>query len=63
MKRSAIPTPPPNLDPVTRELLTALKENMELLTGVRGSKLTSVSSTASLADVITALNRVIDRLS
>lgn len=62
MKRSAIPSPPPG-DPSVTAVLTALKENVELLTGVRGDKLTTVPSTAALADVITALNKVIDRLS
>ena len=40
-----------------------MKENIELLTGVRGDKLTPVPDSATLADVITALNKVIDRLS
>lgn len=62
MNRSAIPTPPPG-DPSLTAVLSAMKENIELLTGTRGSKLTAVPSTASLADVITALNKVIDRLS
>jgi len=44
-------------------MLTAMKENIELLTGVRGDKLAPVSDSATLADVITALNKVIDRLS
>ena len=62
MKRSAIPSPPPG-HPDLRQMLTAMKENIELLTGVRGDKLTPVSDSAALADVITALNKVIDRLS
>lgn len=63
LKRSAIPNIPHNHDPQTREILLALKENMELLTGRRGDKLTAVPDSASLADVIVALNEVIDRLS
>lgn len=62
MKRSAIPSPPPG-DPAMNAVLTALKENVELLTGVRGDKLSQLPSTATLANVITALNKVIDRLS
>lgn len=46
-----------------RELLLAMKENIELLTGQRGDKLTEVPASATLADVITELNKVIDRLS
>jgi hypothetical protein len=52
-------------DPSTREALLAMKENIELLTGKRGRKvrLTPVEDSATLADVIIALNKVIDRLS
>lgn len=62
MKRTAIPDPPPSAAQM-RELLMAMKENIELLTGVRGDKLTTVPTNASLAEVIVALNKVIDRLS
>jgi hypothetical protein len=46
-----------------REHLLALKENIELLTGVRGVKLTPLASNAALTDVIVAVNKIIDRLS
>lgn len=62
MKRAGIPSPPPG-DAALQQILTAMKENIELLTGVRGAKLTAVPSTAALSDVITALNKVISRLS
>jgi hypothetical protein len=62
MKRSAIPTPPPGY-PDLREMLTAVKENIELLTGVRGTKLTPLQSNATLADVIATVNKIVDRLS
>lgn len=63
MKRSAIPFIPPMQEHQTREILLAMKENIELLAGVRGNKLTSLSDSATLADCITAINRIIDRLS
>jgi hypothetical protein len=44
-------------------MLTVVKENLELLTGVRGDKLTPLQSSATLAQVITAVNQIIDRLS
>jgi hypothetical protein len=63
VKRTAIPHVPP-LEPGLRELLSAMKENIELLTGVRGAnKLSRVPDSAQLADIIAALNEVIDRLS
>lgn len=62
MKRSAIPDPPPG-NPALREHLLAIKENLELLTGVRGAKLTPLASNAALSDVIVAVNQIIDRLS
>ncbi len=62
MKRSAIPSPPPGYRDL-HQLLTAMKENIELLTGVRGDKLTPVPDTATLADVIATLNRIVDRMS
>lgn len=70
MKRSAIPTPSRGgrgfdgqVNDNFLSVLMAMKENIELLTGQRGGKLSEVPSTASLADVIVALNKVIDRLS
>ena len=62
MKRSAIPSPPPGYADL-REMLTAVKENIELLTGVRGAKLTPLQANAALADVIAVVNKIVDRLS
>ena len=62
MKRAAIPTPPPGY-PDLREMLTAIKENLELLTGTRGDKLTPLQANAALADVIAVVNKIVDRLS
>jgi len=43
-------------------LLKPMKENLEILTGLRGSSLTKLDSSATLSEVITKLNEVIDRL-
>lgn len=43
-------------------LLKPIKENLEILTGLRGSSLTKLDSSATLSEVITKLNEVIDRL-
>jgi hypothetical protein len=44
-------------------MLTAMKENIELLTGARGGSIEPLPDSATLADVIERLNEVIDRLS
>ena len=62
MKRAAIPTPPPGY-PDLRDMLTAVKENIELLTGVRGAKLTPLQTNATLVDIIIKVNQIVDRLS
>ena len=43
-------------------LLQPMKQNIEQLTGVRGGALTQLPSDASLADVISKINAIIDRL-
>lgn len=43
-------------------LLRPIKENLEILTGLRGESLTKLDSSATLSEVITKLNEVIDRL-
>lgn len=43
-------------------LLQALKENIELITGVRGGNIASLSSTATLSETITKVNEIITRL-
>ena len=61
MKRPGIPAVP-QTNAETAQFLTALKENIELSTGVRQGKLPLVSKTATLSEVFTALNAVIDRM-
>ena len=61
MKKPAIPSA--NVpDRQLASLLQPIKQNIEQITGVRGGPLDTVQSNATLADVITALNSVIERL-
>lgn len=60
------PKPPIPDVPLGKEgdvrILSALKENVELLTGVRGGPIVKLPSTATLGDVIIKLNELIDRV-
>lgn len=49
-------------DPVARNMLSALKENVEIMSGVRSGELKTLSNNASLADVISKVNEIIARL-
>mgnify|MGYP006282591261 CR=1 FL=1 len=61
MKKPAIPAV--NIqDPRVASLLRPMKENIEILTGQRGGSLTKLDSSATLSEVISKLNEVIDRL-
>ena len=60
MKKTAIPSVP--LDDKNREVLEALKENIEILTGQRGTKLTLLSANATLLQVISRVNAIINVL-
>lgn len=54
----AIPLGPPDVHSFHR----ALKENLELLTGIRGGTIDILTPTATLDDVIAKLNEVIVRI-
>lgn len=43
-------------------MLQSMKENIELITGVRGGNIGSLSSTATLSETITKVNELITRL-
>lgn len=49
-------------DPRSPEFLNAVKENVEIITGRRGGKIAPLPTSATLPDVITKLNELIDRL-
>lgn len=63
MKKPAIP-PTSTLDPKLSSLLEPIKQNIEAITGARPGSvaITSLASTASLADVITAVNKLLSRI-
>lgn len=61
MRKPAIPAVSVQDQSVAR-LLRPIKENLEILTGLRGESLTKLDSSATLSEVITKLNEVIDRL-
>jgi hypothetical protein len=58
MSKRAIPRPKPETDPA----VAAIKENLEILFGQRGVKISDLPSTASLADVIAKVNEIIQRI-
>lgn len=62
MKKPAIPSVMAIADPRVAALLRPMKENLEILTGQRGGSLTKLDDSATLSQVITKLNEVIDRL-
>jgi hypothetical protein len=61
MRKPAIPAIAVK-DQTIAVLLRPIKENIEILTGLRGESLTKLNSSATLSEVITKLNEVIDRL-
>jgi len=62
--KPSIPPCVTTLEPGVGKVVAALKENVEIITGVRNGapKLTQLPSSASLAQVISTLNTVIQRL-
>lgn len=57
VKKPAIPKEP--TDPRRARFDSALKENIEIINGLRGNKLTLLDANASLSDVIAKINEVI----
>lgn len=55
----------PAIPPTSVELyplLQSLKENIELITGIRGGNIATLDSAAALADVVVKVNEIITRL-
>lgn len=50
------------IDPVVRRPLDAIKENIEELRGIRGSKIEPLQSTATNSEIIAKINELITRL-
>ena len=61
MKKPAIPAVNVQ-DQSVAALLRPLKENVEIMTGARGGSLTTLNSSATLGEVISKINEIIDRL-
>ena len=61
MKKPGIPAVPTK-DPDTYNVLSTLKETVEILTGVRGGKLSTLPSTATTAQIISKINEIINKL-
>ena len=61
MKKRSIPAVPQS-ELGLYNVLASLKENVELLTGVRGGALTELDKTASLTDCISKINEIVRRL-
>lgn len=62
MKKPAIPAVSGITDQVVASLLRPLKENVEVMNGVRGGPLQKLPANASLSDVIAKVNEIIGRL-
>jgi hypothetical protein len=61
MKKPSIPAISAD-DPKVAALLRPIKENIEIMNGVRTGGLTNLPTNATLSDVISKLNELINRL-
>lgn len=62
MKKPSIPAVAGVNDPAVAALLRPMKENIELMNGVRGGQISSLPTGAALADVIAKINEIIGKL-
>lgn len=62
MKKPAIPGTQAVSDPAVASLLRPIKENIELITGVRGGIIEQLPENASNSQVIAKINEIIQRL-
>jgi hypothetical protein len=61
MRKPAIPAVP-NTETSLYNVLTTLKESVEVFTGVRGGQIRQLSSGASLPEVVAKVNEIIVKL-
>lgn len=61
MKKPSIPALAPG-PTNTYNVLAALKENVEQLTGMRGGQIQALPATATLPEVVAKVNEIIDRM-
>lgn len=50
------------IDPVVKRVLDATKENIELIKGRRGTKIASLSVSATNTEIVNKINEIIARL-
>lgn len=62
MKKPAIPGTHAVTDPVVASVLRPMKENLEILTGVRGGIIEPLPVNASNSQLIAKINEIIQRL-
>lgn len=62
MKKPAIPGTQTVTDPVVASILRPMKENLEILTGVRGGIIEPLPVNASNSQLIAKINEIIQRL-
>jgi len=62
MKKPAIPSTQSVVDPVVASILRPMKENIEIMSGVRGGILATLADNAALPEVISKVNEIIGRL-
>jgi len=62
MKKPAIPGTQTVTDPVVASLLRPMKENIEILTGIRGGVIEKLPENAANSQVISKINEIIQRL-
>jgi hypothetical protein len=62
VKKPAVPRVPPTDDAELRKFLDALKQNVEVFTGVRGGAIAPLTGAASVTDIINKINEILGRL-
>lgn len=61
MRKPQIPAVP-NVEPALTSVLRAIKDNIEIFSGVRSGKIQTLSTSATTAEIISKVNEIIDRL-
>lgn len=61
MKKPSIPTTS-SMSPAMAQVLGPIKENIEIITGIRGGPLSAIPADAPITQVINTLNQIIARL-
>ena len=61
-KKPGIPSIPTTASRELFPILMSMKENIELLTGIRGGNISPLTATASTDDIVAKVNEVIERL-